>query len=105
MVTQAPMSQNVTTGQSVVFTCETTDTNPNITISWLTEPDITQNPTGTLNLPGGGKYSNLQITASGDVTDVNITCVIIDTSTGMSDTSQKARLLVQGVHQNSIIYV
>ena len=97
MISQEPMSQNVTTGESVVFTCETTDTSQTIRISWFTEPGITQNPTDTLNLPGGGKYSNLQITASGDVTDINITCVIIDMSTGMSNTSNKARLLVQGV--------
>ena len=96
-VLQSPMSQNVSAGQPVEFTCATADNSTTIIISWNTVPDV-----GTQNLidkvrPGGGKISKLEFSTLEDTTsNVIVRCIITDISTGISAITT-AQLLVQGM--------
>ena len=97
MVLQPPMSQNVSAGQQVKFTCATADNSTSIIISWNTEPDVgPQNPIDEVR-PGGGKISKLEFSTPKDITsNVIVRCIITDISTGISVITT-AQLLVQGM--------
>ena len=83
-----PQSQNVSLGQTVEFTCSTT--NPGSTITWSTVPYAAMNAAmnTTVTFPFG-KFSVLRFNASVDTT---VTCIVI---TGATKQSYSAIVLVQ----------
>ena len=91
VVIETPQSQNVSVGQEVVFTCATT--NSGSFLSWNTMPTIAAIKQTTETLPGGGKRLFLTITASEELNNTIMTCVIV---TGTTATTHPALLLVQG---------
>ena len=97
MVLQPPMSQNVSLGQQVKFTCATADNSTSTIISWNTKPDIgPYTPPNTKYLLGGGKISELMINTSNTAPNITVECFIANVSTGFSKKTE-AQLLVQGM--------
>ena len=93
-ITEVPVSQNVSAGQTVVFTCATNSSEDIVT--WSTVPDDVSVTPKTTNLPGGGKRSNLSVTALTEHNNTIVRCFVFDMTTE-SSTINEAILLVQGI--------
>ena len=98
VVIETPQSQNVSVWQEVVFTCATT--NSGSILTWSTMPTIAATKQTTETLPGGGKRTFLNLTASEEHNNTIVTCVIV---TGTTATTHPALLLVQGESFTSCI--
>ena len=88
-----PVSQNVSAGHMVKFTCAT-EKNGDI-ITWSTVPDVGLVTPLTTGLPGGRLLSALAFTALPDHSNTIVRCIVTDPNTGIS-TIKSALLLVQG---------
>ena len=69
-VTEAPLSQNVSIGQLVSFTCATTKGQDIIT--WSTNPNAVATSVVIQSLPDGGKLSVLSLTALLEHSDTTV---------------------------------
>ena len=91
-ISEVPMSQNVSAGQTVELACATTSAAD--IISWTHTP-IESTTKKIVDLPGGGHRSLLRFTASLNHSDTIIRCIVTNQDTSIS-VINTAHLLVQG---------
>ena len=97
VLTTVPLSQNVTVGSEVEFSCGTNDSN--LSIIWFHTSNVIAAHIRE-ELCGGGFILKLQLTALAEYNESRYTCYLINGTSQLD--SKQATLLVQGTYLYSI---